>query len=148
MRDVDGQLLNSVSIQRDITEQKNLLEDLKLTNWEFRERIKELTFLYKSIKEMQKTKSWEKLGPILVDLLVPAMQFPEITAPIVEIEGECFPHERYRENLTNGIHADICIGNRTYGRVSVYYSEDRPFIIPQEQNMLNALAESLCLWLK
>ena len=91
-------------------------------------------------------KSWDDLGPKLVEFLVPAMQFPEITVPVVEVEGECFAHQRYREDLTHGIHADICAGDQTSGRVSIYYTEDRPFILPQEQNMLNALAESLCLW--
>lgn len=54
---------------------------------------------------------------------------------------------RYRENLTHGIHAEIFVNNHTIGRVSAYYTEDRPFIIPQEESMLNTLAESLSLWL-
>lgn len=32
--------------------------------------------------------------------------------------------------------------------MSVYYTGDRPFLIPEEQNMLNALAESLGVWLQ
>jgi PAS domain S-box-containing protein len=132
---------------QDITERKRLYEDLKEVNWALRERVKELTFLYTSIREMQKAKSWKDLGPKLVEFLVPAMQFPEITAPVVEIEKERFAHKRYREDLTYGIHAEIYVNDNVSGRVSVYYTEDRPFIIPQEENMLNALAESLCIWL-
>ena len=134
-------------ILQDITERKSLEEDLNEANWTLKERVKELTFSYTAIKEMQKAESWEDLGPKLVDLLVPAMQFPEITAPVLEIEGVRFVHKRYREDITHGIHAEICVNDHARGRVSVYYSEDRPFIIPQEQNMVNALAESLGGWL-
>lgn len=132
---------------QDITERKRMEEALRESNWKLRERIKELTCLYTAIKAMQVATSGEDLMSQLLDCLVPAMQFPDITAPVVEIEGECFAHHRYREDLTHGLHAEIFVNNRAIGRVSVYYTEDRPFIIPQEQNMLNALAESLCVWL-
>jgi PAS domain S-box-containing protein len=143
----NSRLLHSVSVQRDITERKHLHKNLMETNWALKERVKELTFLYTSIREMQQAESLEDIGPKLVEFLVPSMQFPDIAAPVVEIEGARFVHERYRENLTHGIHAEICCNDHTRGRVSVYYTEDRPFILPQEENMLNALAESLCLWL-
>jgi len=133
---------------RDITKRSSLLEDIKEANWALRERVKELTFLYSTISEMEKAESLEDLGPKLVDFLVPAMQFPEITVPVVEIEGVRFVHKRYREELTHGIHAEICVNDHVSGRVSVYYIEDRPFIIPHEQNMVNALAEGLGGWLK
>jgi PAS domain-containing protein len=132
---------------RDVTERKMMEEALKETNLKLRERIKELTFLYKAISEMQITKALEDLGPKLVEFLVPAMQFPDITVPMVEIEGKRFTHQRYKEDLTHSINAEIRVGDRKSGRVTVYYTENRPFIIPQEQNMLNALAESLSVWI-
>ncbi|MCW4030936.1 MAG: PAS domain S-box protein [Candidatus Bathyarchaeota archaeon] len=148
VKDANGKLLYSVSIQRDITKRKSLEEDLKQTNLELKERVKELTFLYKAITEMQKSDSSEDLGPKLVDLLVGAMQFPEIAAPVVEIEGERFAHKLYREDLTHHIYAEIFVNDHARGRVSIYYTEDRPFVMPQEQDMINSLAESLGGWLK
>jgi PAS domain S-box-containing protein len=132
---------------QNITERKRMEKALRETNWKLSERVKELTCLYTAIKAMQVATSVESLMPQLVECLVPAMQLPDITAPMVEIKGECFAHQRYHEDLTHGIHADICVGDLVSGRVSVYYTEDRPFIVPQEQNMLNALAESLGVWL-
>jgi PAS domain S-box-containing protein len=132
---------------QDITERKRIEETLRETNWNLRERVKELTCLYTAIKAMQVATLLEDLMPQLVDCLVPAMQFPNITVPVIEIEGTCFAHQRYREGMTHGIHADIYVDDRVSGRLSVYYTEDRPFIIPQEQNMLNALAESIDVWL-
>jgi PAS domain S-box-containing protein len=135
-------------ILHNITKRKKAEEDLKEANWLLRERVKELTFLYKAIREMQESESLEDLGPKLVDFLVPAMQFPEIAAPMLEIEGLRFVHKNYKEDLTHGIHEDICVNDHTMGRVSVYYTEDRPFIIPQEQNMIKALADTLGGWIK
>jgi two-component system CheB/CheR fusion protein len=75
------------------------------------------------------------------------MQFPDITVPMVKIEGKRFVHQLYQEDLTHCIHAEIYTNDHASGRVSVYYTEDRLFIIPQEHNMLNALAKNLSLWL-
>jgi PAS domain S-box-containing protein len=135
-------------IDRNITERKSMEKELTEANQALRERVKELTFVQAAIREMQKAKSTEDLVPQLIDLLMQAMQFPEITAPVVKIEGKRFAHKRYRGDLTHSIHAEICIADQTIGRVSVYYTKDRPFIIPHEQNMLNALAESLGGWVK
>jgi len=81
---------------------------------------------------MQTAKPAEDLVPKLIDLLMQAMQFPDITAPVVKIEGKHFAHKRYRKDLTHGIHTEICIEDQAIGRVSVYYTENRPFIIPHE----------------
>ena len=97
---------------QDITERKRMEEAIRESNWKLRERVKELTCLYTAIKAMQVATSVEDLMSQLVDCLVPAMQFPDITAPVVEIEGEPFAHQRYRKDLTHGIHAEICVDDR------------------------------------
>ncbi len=135
-------------ILHDITKDKKAEEELKKANWLLRERVKELTFLYNAIREMQRSKSLKELGPKLVDFLVSAMQFPEIAVPRLEIKELNFAHKNYRDDLTHGIHEGICVNDQVIGRISVYYTEDRPFIIPHEQNMIKALAESLGGWLK
>jgi PAS domain S-box-containing protein len=135
-------------ILHNITKRKKAEEDLKEANWLLRERVKELTFLYKTIREMQKTESLEELGPKIIDYLVKAMQFPEITAPKLEIEGRRFVHKNYREDLAHCIHEEIRINSHAIGRISVCYTEERPFIIPQEQDMIKALSETLGGWLK
>jgi PAS domain S-box-containing protein len=135
-----------VAIFENITERKSMEKALREANLALRDEIKELTFFYAAIREMQTANSAEDLVPKLVDLLVQAMQFPEIATPVVKIEGKRFAHKRYRENLTHGIHAEICIDDQSIGRVSVYYTENRPFTIPHEQNMLNALADNLGGW--
>ncbi len=136
-----------VAIFENITERKSMEKALREANLALRDEIKELTFFYAAIREMQTANSAEDLVPKLVDLLVQAMQFPEIATPVVKIEGKRFAHKRYRENLTHGIHAEICIDDQSIGRVSVYYTENRPFTIPHEQNMLNMLADNLGGWI-
>jgi len=135
-------------ILHDITKDKKAEEELREANWLLRERVKELTFLYNAIREMQRSESLKELGPKLVDFLVSAMQFSEIAVPRLEIGEMIFAHKDYRDNLTYGIHEEIFVNDQVIGRVLVYYTEDRPFIIPHEQNMIKALAESLGGWLK
>ena len=64
----------------------------------------------------------EESVPEIIDLLVQAMRFPDLAAPVVKIEGKRFAHKGYREDLTHGIHAEIYIEDQAIGRVSVYYT--------------------------
>ena len=133
-------------ISRDITERKQAEEALSKANRALRERVKELTCLYEAIRAMQAVESLEELGPKIVELLVSVMQFPEITAPVVELGDRRFVHSSFTDALIHVIHAEILVNGQPFGRVSVYYTEDRPFLIPEEQNMINALAEILGSW--
>jgi PAS domain S-box-containing protein len=132
---------------RDVTKRMKAEADLKKSNWTLTERVKELTCLSQAIQAMNTTNSLNELGPYLVELLVPAMQFPEITAPVVELGDKRFTHSRFSAKLTYNIHSDIILDSQKVGRLSVYYTINLPFILPEEQNMLNALSESLSGWL-
>lgn len=116
------------------------------TEWALRERIKELTCLYLVSQELQKQKSLEELCPLIVEYLVPAMQFPEITVPVIKMGNRQFTTRKYSERLSHGLHAEIRLQEQVLGHLSVYYEEDRPFLIPEEQRLVNAIAEGLSLW--
>jgi two-component system NarL family sensor kinase len=55
--------------------------------WALGERVKELTCLYMVSHDMQKDLSTDELCRRVVKYLVPAMQFPEITVPVIELDG-------------------------------------------------------------
>jgi PAS domain S-box-containing protein len=112
------------------------------------ERVKELTCLYAVSRSMQEDLSVDKLCRRAVEHLVPAMQFPEITVAVIELDGSRFTSEKYTEGLSHGLHAEIRVGGEARGQVWIYYAEDRPFIIPEEQNLVNGVAEALGLWLE
>jgi PAS domain S-box-containing protein len=116
--------------------------------WVLGERMKELTCLYTVSHDMQEDLSTDELCRRVVEYLVPAMQFPEIVVPVIELNGRRFTSERYTEGLSHGLHAEIRVEGEAHGHLWVYYAEDRPFLIPEEQNLVNGVAEALSLWLE
>jgi hypothetical protein len=74
-----------------------------------RERMKELTCFYAVSRDMQEDLSIDELCRRAVDHLVPAMQFPEITVPVIELNGKRVTSENYTEGLSHGLHAEIRI---------------------------------------
>jgi PAS domain S-box-containing protein len=120
----------------------------KRAEWALGERVKELTCLYMVSHDMQEDLSTDELCRRVVEYLVPAMQLPEITVPVIELDGRRFTSEKYTEGLSHGLHAEIRVGGEARGHLWVYYAEDRPFLIPEEQNLVNGVAEALSLWLE
>ena len=133
-------------IVRDITSRKEFEENLRETIWRHGERIKELTCLYEALNAMQETESIEELGPKIVHILKHAVHYPEITVPFLEVGDETYTGEGYSEALTHGIYSVIQSKGEPSGRLSVFYTEDRPFMLPEEQKMVDGLAQSLGAW--
>jgi len=116
--------------------------------WALGERVKELICLYEVNRDMQEELPIDELCGRAIEHLVPAMQFPEITVPVIELEDRRFTSERYSEALSHGLQAEIRVGGEACGQLWVYYAEEKPFWIPEEQNLVNGVAEVLGLWLE
>ncbi len=116
------------------------------TEWALRERIKELTCLYLVNRDLQKQLPVEELCRRIIEYLVPAMQFPEITVPVIEFQDRRFASEKYTHRLSHGLHAELKIKEEVLGNLWVYYAEGKPFLIPEEQQFVKAIAEALGLW--
>jgi CheY-like chemotaxis protein len=82
-----------------LEEAKRALEaeiaERKRAEWALSERMKELTCLYSVNRDMRKDLSIDELLRRVIEHLVPAMQFSEITAPVVELDDRRFTSERY-----------------------------------------------------
>jgi len=146
---IKGQLIE------ELAEMRQRLVDLEASEAQrqraeeaLRERLKELTCLYQVSRDMQGDLSIDELCRRVVEHLVPAMQFPEITVPVIELDGRRFTFERYAEGLSHGLHAEIRVEGEARGHLWVYYAEARPFLIPEEQNLVNGVAEALSMWLE
>jgi two-component system sensor histidine kinase/response regulator len=125
-----------VANYRDVTERKLIEHALQ-------ERMKELACLYAVSRDTQEDLSMEELCRRAVEHLIPAMQFPEITVPVIELNGDRFASENYTPGLSFGLQAEIKAEGQVFGHVRVYYTEEKPFLIPEEQNLLNGIAEAL-----
>jgi PAS domain S-box-containing protein len=130
-----------VGIVEDITERKRAEEAL----WE---RVKELACLYAVNRDLQEATSVDSVCRRVVDHLTSAMQFPEIAVPVIEVDGKRFTSDKYSEALSHSLRAAIKVAGEARGQVSVYYLEERPFLLPHEQDLLNGVAEALSIWLE
>ncbi len=113
-----------------------------------RERVKELACLYAVSRDMHQGLSIDELCQRIIEHLVPAMQFPEITVPLIELDGKRYTSEKHTEGLLHGLHAEIMVADEARGHLWVYYAQDKPFLIPEEQNLVSGVAEALSIWLE
>jgi PAS domain S-box-containing protein/putative nucleotidyltransferase with HDIG domain len=108
-----------------------------------RERMKELTCSYAVSSDLQKGLSIDEICQLAVEHLVTAMQFPEITVSVIDLNGKRFASENYTEGLSNCLHTEIRMKGEVLGHLRIYHTEEKPFLIPEEQNLLKGVAESI-----
>lgn len=125
----------------DITERKLAEKTLK-------ERMKELTCLYQVQHILQEQSLVDEVCKQVLEQLVPAMQYPEITAVAIELNGKRYASERYREGLSHSLHTEITAQGNARGHLDVCYTEDKPFLVPEELELLEAVAKSVGTWLE
>ena len=113
-----------------------------------RERLKETTGLYESRRRMGSELPLEDISRQIFDHLIPAMHFPAIASAMIELDGKRFTSENYREGNTNELQANIAVLDRPRGRLRVFYPGNTSFLLPEEQELVNAIAGDVERWLK
>ncbi len=119
------------------------------TEAKLRERVKELTCLYKAV-QIATTQSDAPIGSVLqgiAELIPPAWQYPEITVGRVVLDDQSyatlgFQVTPYRQS------ADICVRNKIRGFIEVVYLEETPTLhegpfLMEERNLIDALAREV-----
>jgi len=135
-----------ISFARDITERKKTELELKKSSSELQEKVKELTFLFKALKSINDIVTIEELGPELVEMLPSAMKHTGEAVPYIQIDDRIFVGSGYSPGMQNILEAQIKTDNGLVGKVAVYYPDGYEFMLPDEQNMLDALSDSLGSW--
>jgi len=120
----------------------------KKAEWRLKERMKELTCLSNLRQDMLAHLNIDTFFGRIVKHLLPAMQFPEITVPVVEFDGKRFTTEKFTEGISHTIRSNIKVEGEDRGYVSIQYTEEKPFIIPEEQNLIDAIASEMGFWLE
>ncbi len=141
LHDGEGRVRGCIGVFMDITARKQAEQAL-------RERMKELACLYAVSRDMQEELSLDELCRRAVEHLVPAMQFPESAVPAIELNGKRFTSENYTEGLSRGLHAEIRVEGEVLGHLRVYDAQERSFLIPEEQNLVNGIADAFSTWLE
>ena len=124
-----------VAIFDDVTERK-VMEAM------LRERLKEQTCVIAVNRDVQEGLPVDEVCRRAAAHLVRAMQFPELAVALIELDG-------LRSSAgagavpPGGLHAEIRVDGRVAGQVLVNYTAAKPFLLPEEQNVVNVVADLL-----
>lgn len=113
-----------------------------------KERLKEITCLNSIRRGMDLELELDEICQHISKHLIVAMQFPDITVVAIEIDGKQFNSEKCSKPFTSGLHAHIIIDGAIFGKIQVSYLENRSFLLPEEQNLINSIAVDLTWWLE
>ena len=137
-----------------------------------RERLKEITCLYEIRRGIGVESSLDNVCQNIFENLIPAMQFPEIATAVIELDGWRFTSGKYNQNLISQLQSKTKIINKTRdhsraerdpactysseisvngsvcGQLRVFYPADKPFLLPEEHKLINAVASDLESWLE
>ncbi len=138
-----------------------------------RERLKEITCLYGIRRGMGLELSIDNVCQNIFENLIPAVQFPEFAGAVIELNGWRYTSGEYVEgqlvsplkskvNITHEFrgcwraerdpactcYAAINVNGKICGQLRVFYPEDKPYLVPEEQKMVNAIAGDLESWLE
>jgi signal transduction histidine kinase len=111
-------------------------------------RLREITCLYEIRRSVALELSLDSVCQHIFTHLIPAMQFPEIATAIVELDGRRFTSGNHVQGLTHELKSNITVNRRPCGQLQVFYPEDKPFLIPEEQRLIDAVAGDLEKWLE
>ncbi|SCX44281.1 sensor histidine kinase [Nitrosospira sp. Nsp1] len=112
------------------------------------ERLKEITCLYEIRRGMGLELSMDNVCQQIFEHLIPAMQFPEIATAMIELDGRRFTSDNHGQGRKHALHSEINANNELCGQLRVFYPEDKPFLVPEEQRLINAVATDLERWLE
>ena len=115
---------------------------------ELRERLKEITCLYEIRRSLGLELSIETVCRNIIKFLIPAMQHPEYASITIELDGKRIASVPPSQDLTHELNSEICINGEACGQLSVYYPEDKPFLVVEEQRLINAITSDLARWLE
>jgi len=122
----------------------------ELKEMELRERIKELTCLYK-ISELSRQPdiSLKKIIQGVVELLPPAWRYPEKTCAKIVFDGISYASPNFHQS-GNRLSASITVAGETRGRVEVVYSDGdsdlkKSVFLKEERNLIDTVAVQIAL---
>lgn len=115
---------------------------------ELRERLKEITCLYEIRRSIGLELSVEAVCQNIIKFLIPAMQHPEYASITIELDGRRMVSVPQTQDLTHELKSEISINGKTCGQLSVFYPEDKPFLVIEEQRLINAITSDLGRWLE
>lgn len=125
-----------------------LMRKLASSEKRARERLKECQCLHGIRRDMEHSLQENEFFKKVIVHLIQAMQFPEITSVLIQLGDKQFVSDRYNKDLIRRLQAQIIANGETYGWLYVIYSEDQPFLLPEEQDLIDTVASILGKWIE
>ena len=123
------------------------------SQFELRERVKELTCMYGIAKEaVQGEQKIDRLLTKIVALLPPAWLYPEITEACISLDGRNYCTDGFVSNSKN-LSAEIEVDGVRRGKIEVGYLESRPELdegpfLVEERHLIDSVAREVALILE
>jgi signal transduction histidine kinase len=128
------------AIEREVMKLKQVEESL-------RERLKEINCFYAIRRGMESGSLEDVCGTIFVELIA-AMQVPSIATIKIELDGKQFVSDQLDRDYKRKLRKQVTVYGEPYGWLAVCYSEDQPFLLPDEQNLIDVIGDDLGKWLE
>lgn len=120
---------------------------LKRVEGSLRERLKEIRCFY-AIRRGMESGSLEDVCRTIFRQLTAAMQFPDIALVKIELDGKQFVSDQDDKDYSHGLQKEIVVYGRAYGRIALFYRENKPFMLPEEQNLVDVVGTDIGKWLE
>ena len=149
----DEKLIGVVLVFRNVSEEykmqenlKSSIENLKKRTFDLAERVKELNYLY-TISELiqQRNIPFEERLQMIVDLIPPAWQYPNITCAKLTVNNKSYMTAGYKDTKWF-LASDITIKDKKTGNFIVAYTEKKqdifegPFL-KEERSLINTISK-------
>jgi signal transduction histidine kinase len=92
--------------------------------------------------------SLEEVCRIIFIQLIEAMHYPNIASIKIELDGKQFVSDRYDKDYKRQLRKDIVVHGKACGWIAIFYSDDQPFLLPEEQNLIDVIGDDLGKWLE
>lgn len=133
-----------------LSEDDNEQFSIKLNKKGFRlhDSLKEINCLYELRHNIGLELSMENVCQEIFKHLLPAMQYPDNASAVIEIDGKRISSKNHDQHFAHALKSEIRVNGKRCGQLSVYYSEDKPFLVWEEQRLIDAIAGDLARWLE
>jgi PAS domain S-box-containing protein len=152
IKDGEGTPLYLVSQIENISDKKNIEIEKDRARYQLKERIKELTTLYRTGQILQsEKKSIPEVLQEIVSILPPGWQYPSITAARIILGDAEFKTNNYASSPWRQW-AEFKTSYGVGGFVEVLYLEDKPLeiegpFLAEERDLINMIAEMIRVYL-
>ncbi|MDT8363768.1 MAG: EAL domain-containing protein [Nitrosomonas sp.] len=113
-------------------------------------RLKARVHLFEMRHEILRIQNIESLIAMVLSRTVLAMQFPQAAVSTIYLDGQYYSSDTLNQMPPQGLSTlqnEIRVKHKVRGWVQIAYREPRPFLFPEEQHMIQAVAEDFGLWL-